>query len=246
MAGIELVPERATSGAYPVPGTRVSVPVRASLARAATVDQWLVAASLPAGAVLEWVDEHGDEALHLLEGSLLVDGRPCEPGGAVVVEAGARPTITAGRDSRVVHVGPGSAAAPADGPFGAPSDGPRGVHVVGAGGIGGVHDYDGGDKHAAWFTDGTCATCRIMFFRVWGEAGSDGPSHSHSQDELIHLTHGSLRIGATVAGPGSTVAIPADRRYGFRTAEPWGFLNYRRDMSFMSVNPREPAVMETA
>jgi quercetin dioxygenase-like cupin family protein len=246
MPGVEVVTPQPSNGVYPVASCRASGPVTASLARATTVEQWLVTASLPAGTAVEWLGGHGDEAIHVAEGALDVSGRTCDAGGAVIVEAGARPTVIARTDCRIVHVGPTSADVPTGGPFGPPAVGARGVHVVGPEGIGGVRDYDDGSKHAVWFTDGTCPRCRIMFFRVWGDAGSDGPSHSHSQDELIHVTRGTLRIGPSVARPATTVAIPGDRRYGFRTTEPWDFLNYRRDMSFMTIDPGGPALMETA
>jgi quercetin dioxygenase-like cupin family protein len=267
VAGIEVDPAATAHDAYAAPACRTSVAVATTMVRSAEVDQWLVTATLPAGTVLEWVDDHGDEALYVLDGLLEVavdggdgldgllevavdggdgagDGRggTCPAQGAVVVEAGVRAAVTARRDSRIVHVGPASAAAPTDGPFGAPAPHGHGVHVVGPEGLGGVRDY--GDTHAVWFTDGSCPTCRIMFFRVWGRAGAGGPSHSHSQGELIHVVEGDLRIGPVHVPAGSTVAIPGDRRYGFRTTDDWCFLNYRRDMSFMTVDPKQPPVME--
>jgi quercetin dioxygenase-like cupin family protein len=244
VAGIEVDPAATTLDGYAAPACRTSVAVPSAIVRSAASDQWLVTATLPAGTVLEWIADHGDEALFVLDGLLDVPAgaAPVPTGGAVIAESGVRTAVTARYDTRVVHVGPGTPVAPADGPFGEPRAGGHGVHVVGPDGLGGVRDY--GDTHAVWFTDGSCPTCRIMFFRVWGPAGRGGPSHSHSQDELIHVVEGDLRVGPVHVPTGSTVAIPADRRYGFRTTADWSFLNYRRDMSFMTVDPGQPAVME--
>jgi quercetin dioxygenase-like cupin family protein len=52
--------------------------------------------------------------------------------------------------------------------------------------------------------------------------------HAHSEDEIIVIVEGELRVGSRVLGPGSSVAIDGDTLYGFR-AGPNGvrFLNFR-------------------
>ena len=55
--------------------------------------------------------------------------------------------------------------------------------------------------------------------------------HSHSEDEIIFVTAGAMRLGARLVGPGTAIAIAADTLYGF-TAGPEGlsFVNFRSAM----------------
>jgi hypothetical protein len=52
--------------------------------------------------------------------------------------------------------------------------------------------------------------------------------HSHSEDEIIFVTAGRIRLGTRLHGPGTALAIAADTLYGF-TAGPEGlsFINFR-------------------
>lgn len=52
--------------------------------------------------------------------------------------------------------------------------------------------------------------------------------HSHSEDEIIFVTAGQIRLGAKLYGPGTALAIAADTLYSF-TAGPEGlsFVNFR-------------------
>ena len=65
---------------------------------------------------------------------------------------------------------------------------------------------------ARWFADATCQTCRIALFHVWrGEGNAKDIPHTHTQDELIYLVGGSIVMGSYTFGPGTCLAIPADR-----------------------------------
>lgn len=61
--------------------------------------------------------------------------------------------------------------------------------------------------------------------------------HSHTEDEIIFVTGGQIRLGAKLYGPGTAVAIAGNTLYGF-TAGPEGlsFVNFRAgrpgDISF--------------
>ena len=52
--------------------------------------------------------------------------------------------------------------------------------------------------------------------------------HSHSEDEIIFVTDGQIRLGTKLYGPGTALAIAADTLYSF-TAGPEGlsFINFR-------------------
>ena len=55
--------------------------------------------------------------------------------------------------------------------------------------------------------------------------------HSHSEDEIIFVTAGAMRLGGRLVGPGTALAIAADTLYSF-TAGPDGlsFVNFRAAM----------------
>jgi hypothetical protein len=60
----------------------------------------------------------------------------------------------------------------------------------------------------------------------------------HSEDEIIHVLDGELLVGPLVIGPGTSIAIPAERRYSFRTRAGFRFVNYR-PTSRARLAPRE-------
>lgn len=206
--------------------------------------QFVADVTLEKGAQLSWAGEQGDEALIVLDGSVTADGALIRRKGAVVVESGVAATVVAAEAARVLHVGSTRAGPVTSSVIGPPLDEGRGVHCQ--------HldadrtrtytfepvEVDGqlldDVVHSEFYTDGTCPTCRIAVFRVWGAGPHRGASHSHSADELITVTEGEIVIGGERLTSGMTIAIPADRLYGFRTSAPWEFINYRADASFMT------------
>ncbi|MBV1687676.1 hypothetical protein KRR38_08300 [Novosphingobium sp. G106] len=70
--------------------------------------------------------------------------------------------------------------------------------------------------------------------------------HSHSEDEIIFVIDGEIRLGNKLYGPGTAVAIAADTLYSFTTG-PKGlsFINFRAgapgDIQFAN----GPAISET-
>ena len=195
---------------------------------------WLVDLTLDGGGRLEWEGGHGDEAVYLLSGSASVDGRECPEGGAVVVEAGVPAALVARGPVRAAHFGTHRT------PHG---DG-RVAHVFGPGGQWLSGRLEG--VNAVWFTDSTCPTCRAAFFVVDAPDRFRGPSHSHSQDEIIYLIGGGVRMGARRYGAGTALSIPADVRYAFDGLEGGHrFLNFRADVSHQT-NAGAAPLLETA
>jgi hypothetical protein len=76
---------------------------------------------------------------------------------------------------------------------------------------------------------------------------SGGGGHSHSEDEIVFLLDGSVRLGAHRFGIGSSLCIPADTRYAV-TNGPDGhvFLNYRAGVSEQIYARGSAALLETA
>lgn len=108
----------------------------------------------------------------------------------------------------------------------------------------------GGGMHA----DSGCPTCEVWLHENHfpGRAAPMTPDeekrgvHSHSEDEIIFVIDGEIRLGNKLYGPGTAVAIAADTLYSFTTG-PKGlsFINFRAgtpgDIQFAN----GPAISET-
>jgi len=160
----------------------------------------------------------------------------------VIVEAGAPASVEATSETVVVHVGPTEPVPASGGLHGDPAADGHGVHVVTAedAHVGGYAPM----RHVG-FADSGCPTCRINFFRIDCDERYDTPSHLHSQDEIIHVVSGALRVGPQLLPAGTSVAIPRERRYALRTTGPFSFLNYRRDASSVVVAPGSEPHLES-
>ena len=96
-----------------------------------------------------------------------------------------------------------------------------------------------------YYADGICRTCRASLQRVSCNAQSGSSSHTHSEDEIMYLLHGSLRFGRLVVNAGQSIAIPAGLRYSFRSVDGWSFVNHRRRISQFTGAPQAEPVLET-
>jgi hypothetical protein len=209
---------------------------------------WQVSGVLEPGTELEWGTEHGDEALYLRTGVLEIDGKRVEEGGMVIVESGVRALVRALVQTSVLHQAPTEPGAAINGPLGPPDDANRGVHVFGPTD---ARRVDTSHGYTDFFADSTCPTCRIScFIPCILEDGRTAqpavaPSHAHSEDEIIHILDGEMQLGRHRLTPGMSVAIPGNRRYGFRIPSGCRFLNYRRDLASATFAPGTPPTIET-
>lgn len=204
---------------------------------------WLVASELAAGAALAWDAEHGDEIVYVESGTLEVDGRTCGPRGVVVIESRAVATIASAEPTSLLHFGQRVVDPPDDGPYGPPSPEGHGVHVVGPRGIWEAVDDV---RESRYYADAQCPTCRVTLLYTSRTCAYKADVHSHTEDELMYVVKGEMRIGPSVATPGTAIAIPAGRRYGFRSPEAgYGFLNFRPDMASVVLERDSPGWPET-
>lgn len=89
----------------------------------------------------------------------------------------------------------------------------------------------GGGMHA----DGTCPTCGVWlhentFAGVPGLSPEQaaGGIHAHSEDELIFVTSGQIRLGQRLFDAGTAIGIAADTLYGLSPGpEGMTFVNFR-------------------
>lgn len=99
--------------------------------------------------------------------------------------------------------------------------------LPGASGVGGGMHFDS-----------ACPTCEIWLHENHFPGSPPLPPeeaargiHSHSEDEIIFVTGGEIRLGTRIYRPGTALAIAADTLYSF-TAGPEGlsFINFRAGM----------------
>jgi hypothetical protein len=182
----------------------------------------LVVGWFDGGGGLRWPERHGEEALYVLDGAVVVDGRTVPAGGAMVLHADAACELTAAAGgARLAHFSAGPGA-------GSPVEGPaEPYHLLGPGGW--YRSGSPGGSQATWFADSTCPACDVTLLRVERDTpGNRGRAHSHSADEILFLVEGGIRLGAHEVPTGHAAFVPADTRYAV-TCGPvkHGFLNYR-------------------
>ena len=217
---------------YPTPTVSASGDCAARRVSPDGASLWLVAAELFPGTELRWGTNHGDEAVYVRSGSLAIEGRVCPADGAVIVEAGVAVTATAETATSIVHVGPADSNPPADGLRGPAETEGRGVRIVGPDGMWATVDDT---QRTRFFSDASAATNRLWLLATDRPQYFESSSHSHSQDELIHVLRGEIRVGRRVVGEGDTLWVAADRRYKLYSGDDGvHFINYRRDASVMT------------
>jgi quercetin dioxygenase-like cupin family protein len=234
-------------GPYAAPGCDISGTARGSTFRPDGSELWRVVGELPAGAELEWASDHGDQGIYVLDGAIAVDGARVGAGSTVLVEAGVHLAVTVAADSKVVHFGSSPIDPAHAGPLGPAAPEGRGIHVIRPD-EGGRISTGARGANTVYFGDGTCATCRIVLFVVDHPGDVDGhrsSSHSHSQDEIIHVLDGEIHVGPLAVSPGMAVFVPGNVRYGWHTDGPFRFLNYRRDVSEYMRAPGSEPMLET-
>jgi hypothetical protein len=178
---------------------------------------------LGAGASLEFVAGAAEIALFVWKGSLVAGGTVLAEKSSAVIE---------GTMSLRVVAGPAGAEVLAFNLGAAEKNGRSGGHVhllprdrvpctEALGGNEGI----GGALHA----DAQCPTCSVWLHEnSYAMADKETAVHSHSEDEVIFVHTGSIRLGNRIYGPGTALAIAAGTKYGFFSGpDGLGFVNFR-------------------
>ena len=182
---------------------------------------------LPTGERLTIAPEHAS-AGYVWRGGIAAAGHDLPAGSSFVVEHGAVLEIAAGDDGAQVLLFHAPGAAHGAGhqvhlmpeskvPRYAPPPGDHGAS-------GGLHFNAEGKMRHVWLHENQLPG---MIEEGAGEVAERG-IHAHSEDEVIFITAGSMRLGARMAGAGTALAIAADTFYSF-TPGPDGlsFINFR-------------------
>lgn len=188
---------------------------------------------VPSGAALGLTTTTIDRVVYVWRGEVEAGGHALVAGSSLIIEHGRSLELTnAGRQEALLLVFSAArpAAAPRAGgnvhflpvervPRTGPPEGTEGVR-------GGMH------------ADSACATCDVWLHENH-LPGSPMPSsraetrgiHSHTEDEVIFVTDGQIRLGMKLYGPGTAIAIASGTLYSF-TPGPDGvsFVNFRAGM----------------
>jgi quercetin dioxygenase-like cupin family protein len=204
-------------------------------------DLWVVDAVVQPGAVIRWSGRQSEEAIYVLEGEVEIVEHSAGPDCTVAIEAGASGSMAVIRQTHLVHFGSGTTTPSVQSGNSEPC-----IHVVGPGprSSGEMH-RDDGHIISGYFLDSTCDGCDVTLLKATGDRYS-GTSHSHSVDELIHVTRGEIRVGQMTVTSGSTLAVPRNRRYSFRSPGPFEFVNFRASRSEITSRSSEQPRTETA
>ena len=167
---------------------------------------------------------------YVWHGSIEAGGRTLGAGSSLIVEHGGTLEIQAGEGEASVLT------FSARRPPAEPRAGGH-VHLLPTELVPRLADLGGGNgTSGGMHADASCPSCALWLHEnafpavaenAWADAAKRGV-HSHSEDEVIFVTAGQIRLGARLCGPGTALAVAADTMYSF-TAGPDGlrFINFR-------------------
>jgi hypothetical protein len=178
---------------------------------------------MASGAELDVVGEPNDRLIYVWKGSLDAGGMTLRAGSSAIVEFGSGLALRANADSTTLLIFNVKERRALDRGGGnvhlLPSD--MVARTTSFGGNAGI----GGGMHA----DARCPTCKVWLHEQgYAAADKETAPHSHSEDEIIFVTAGAIRLGNRIYGPGTALAIAANVKYGFHSG-PDGlqFINFR-------------------
>jgi hypothetical protein len=167
--------------------------------------------------------EPADKAVFIWKGSAEAGGATLGEKSSAVVECGASLDVTAGQDGATILAFSLSRNAGNKTSAGHVHILPR-ERVPRTEALGG-NEGIGGALHA----DAQCPTCSVWLHEnSYAMGDKETALHSHSEDEVIFVHTGSIRLGRRIYGPGTALAIAADTKYEFWSGpDGLGFVNFR-------------------
>jgi hypothetical protein len=175
---------------------------------------------------IRFTSDGPDRLGYVWQGSVVAGGIPLECGSSLIVEQGAELDLAPTSPAATLLLFAGTVD---------PLPGGGQVHLLPASqaprcnALGGVARL-GGVMHA----DADLSSCSLWLHENHfppesaGAADDEASVHSHSEDEIIFVIGGEIRLGAKLYGPGTALAIAANTLYSF-SGGPQGlaFINFR-------------------
>ena len=176
---------------------------------------------LAAGAGLTIAGDPADVALFVWQGSVEAGGATLAGKASAIVERGRSLALRAGEGGATVLAFNLSAASGNAGGH---------VHLLPSEKVPRTHGMGGNEGiGGALHADAGCPTCSVWLHEnSYAMADKETALHSHSEDEVIFVHTGSIRLGNRLYGAGTALAIAADTKYGFHSGpDGLGFVNFR-------------------
>ena len=177
---------------------------------------------LQPGATLTWDGPAQDHLVYVWEGAVVFERQQLGVDEAFVVEHGARGVAQcADRPATVLHFHRRE-----DHPQPASRAGGHTHVLAGARVMRGVEPKTSIGR--SLFADAACPTCEVWLHGNQLPPDLKVDRHYHTEDEIIVVTDGQIRLGRLGYGRGSVLAIDAETRYGFASGdEGLSFINFR-------------------
>lgn len=184
---------------------------------------------LSPGARIDILHPSTGHVFYLWEGSATANGEALAAGGAVIVEHGGEASIMAtGSGATIAHFQRNPAFAEAHAKTGGH------VHVIPPGGIFNCPVSASDAAYVIW-ADSSCPTCDLWLHQThMPRPTTQGGHHFHSEDEMVFLVGGGMKLGNRMLQPGTALAIAANTIYGFGVPEGGTrFINFRCRESYV-------------
>ncbi len=178
---------------------------------------------LQPGAKIRVEGKPADRAIFVWRGSAKAGGVQLDSQSSVIAEYGSAVEVTGGSEGTTLVEFNLSARRPQS------RDGGH-VHLLPADRVPRLANMAGlVEAGGALHADAHCPTCELWLHENdFYVPDSHTALHSHSEDEVIFVTSGAMRLGARLYGPGSAVAIHAGTKYKFDAGpEGLSFVNFR-------------------
>jgi hypothetical protein len=161
------------------------------------------------GARLEFKGASGDWLLYVWSGGVHAGGAHLESRSSAIVEYGASliaVASTAGAELLAFRMQQRERADRVGGH----------IHLLPNERVPRIETSEGKRVSMSLHADSSCPTCRLWLHENdYTDAEVETAVHSHSEDEVIFVRAGSIRLGSRLYGPGTALAIAANTKYGF-------------------------------
>ena len=174
------------------------------------------------GATMRFCGTPTDCLIYVWEGAVDAGGATLGPRSSAIVEFGTSLTAIAHSEGAAVLAFSMKTRNPEDRVGGH-------VHLLPSERVPRVEAAGGKRVGMALHADSQCQTCKLWLHENdYSNADEETALHSHSEDEVIFVRAGTIRLGNALHGPGTALAIAAHTKYGFFSG-PGGlsFVNFR-------------------
>jgi hypothetical protein len=172
------------------------------------------------GASFKVTGNPGDRLIFVWKGEATAGGRKLAPRSSATIEFGASLTVTAGREGAQVLEFAMTERGPVQRPGGH-------VHLMPDEQV--VRNQAQGGAGMSLHADSQCPTCTVWLHEnEYSKADVETALHYHTEDEVMMVTSGSMRIGNRLYPPGTALAIAANTKYEFFSGpDGLAFVNFR-------------------